>query len=109
MRRDSSYRSRIKNYLISEAAKIYNTLPYLRGDKFTIAKNKLRVLKHLAMKTGVRLPKKYKRVICKKCGELLIPGRTARVRVKSKRQKHIVQTCLKCGYMRRFIIKGEKN
>ncbi len=108
MRRNISYRNRIKNYVFSEAANIYKTLADLNEVEFIIARNKLNMLKRLALKTGVRLPRKYKRLICKKCGELLIPGRTARVRVKSKRQKHIVQTCLNCGYMKRIIIDVEK-
>ncbi len=103
------YRNRIKNYLFSEAAKLYNTLAELKGDELIIARSKLRMLKRLAMKTGIRLPRKYKRLLCKKCGELLIPGRTVRVRVKSRRQKHVVQTCLNCGYMRRFIINRKKD
>ena len=62
----------------------------------------LRNLWSLSKKTVKKLDPSLKRTLCKGCGGLLQPGTTARVRVKSKRQKHVAWTCLACGAIKRF-------
>ncbi len=62
----------------------------------------LRNMWSLSKKTVKKLDPSLKRTLCKGCGGLLQPGTTARVRVRSKRQKHVAWTCLACGYVRRF-------
>lgn len=57
----------------------------------------------LAAKARLRLPRDVRRRYCRRCKVPLIPGLTARVRVRSRRQRHIVVTCLKCGYVRRYV------
>ncbi len=51
--------------------------------------------------------KKSRRLICKKCGAVLIPGKNLRVRLASKPKKTIIYTCLECGNKMRFPT-GEK-
>ncbi|MEM2110241.1 MAG: ribonuclease P Rpr2/Rpp21/SNM1 subunit [Candidatus Odinarchaeota archaeon] len=109
MRYKRDYRSRVKSYLTSEAAKILEIIPQLEGDDIIIARNKLIMFKRLAMRAGIRLDKKYNRLLCKKCGGLLIPGKSLRVRVKCKRHRHVTYTCLNCGYMRRVIIETARS
>lgn len=50
---------------------------------------------------------KSKRLICKKCGAVLVPGENLRVRIASKPKKTIIYTCLECGNKIR-IPTGEK-
>lgn len=56
----------------------------------------------IAEKKVLRLDPTIRRRICKKCVILLIPGVTAIVRHRSKRQKHKVVTCQLCGTMRKY-------
>jgi len=42
---------------------------------------------------------------CRKCNTILIPGVTARIRIRARRTSHIVLTCLICKNKRRFILK----
>ncbi|KAL5018537.1 hypothetical protein ScPMuIL_004259 [Solemya velum] len=66
-------------------------------------------LKSIAKKSVLRVHFAIKRTICKKCDMLLVPGITAIVRNRSKREKHTVVTCLDCGQVKRFLWrKGHK-
>ncbi|XP_015763392.1 PREDICTED: ribonuclease P protein subunit p21-like isoform X2 [Acropora digitifera] len=44
-----------------------------------------------------------KRKICKYCHVVLVPGVTATVRLRRKREKHIVVKCLCCKKMKRYL------
>lgn len=51
----------------------------------------------------LRLAPALKRCLCKGCGTTLIYGVNAKVRHRSRRQKHLVVTCLTCRTIKRFI------
>jgi ribonuclease P protein subunit RPR2 len=53
----------------------------------------------ISTRTRTRIPRKLKRQICKGCGALLVPGRTARVRT---RKGELRVTCTKCGTVRKI-------
>ena len=63
----------------------------------------------IAMRARVRLPRKYKLRICRKCRKYLLPGVTASIRIRSRRETHLVVKCLRCGYMRRYIIRKKSS
>lgn len=65
----------------------------------------LQLAKKIGMRYNVRIPRELKRLFCKKCYTLLLPGRTARVRLKKSR---IIVTCLNCGNIRRYPYIREK-
>ena len=50
----------------------------------------------ISKRTRVKIPSRFKRYYCKKCLTPLVPGLTARIRLRSKRSPHIVITCLTC-------------
>ena len=57
-------------------------------------------------KAKIRMPRKWKHRYCKKCRSLLVPGVTARVRL---RDGHVVTRCLICGHtMRHPYIREQK-
>ncbi|MCD6504609.1 ribonuclease P [Candidatus Bathyarchaeota archaeon] len=62
----------------------------------------------IAMKTRTRIPKEYKRLVCRKCRNLLIPGVNCRVRLQPRREPHVVVTCLNCGRIVRYLIKRRR-
>jgi len=62
----------------------------------------------IAMSARLCLPAAYTRQICKECNSLLIPGETSRVRIKPRREPHMVITCLKCGHQTRLPLKTKK-
>ncbi|HLN46042.1 MAG TPA: ribonuclease P protein component 4 [Candidatus Sulfotelmatobacter sp.] len=59
----------------------------------------------IAMAAKIRLPQNFRRRTCKKCNSLLIYGENCRVRVRQKREPHIVITCLNCGWQKRVLLR----
>lgn len=55
--------------------------------------------RRVGTKHVVRLGRDQRRRVCRKCSAYLLPGRTARVRVRAGK---VAQTCLACGAVRRF-------
>ncbi|BAN90176.1 ribonuclease P protein component 4 [Aeropyrum camini] len=57
----------------------------------------------LAASTRVRPPRTVKRMFCKSCRTPLVPGLTARVRLRSEGGlSYTVVTCLHCGWIHRY-------
>lgn len=57
--------------------------------------------RRIAMRYQVSMPRELRRFICRACDGLLVPGRTARVRLSPGR---LSITCLRCGTVRRYPI-----
>jgi ribonuclease P protein subunit RPR2 len=87
--------------LFQQAEKTYKENPKL-------ASRYLETARKIAMAAKIRLPTKYKRRICKNCSMLLVPGDNCRVRIKQKREPHVVVTCLNCGYKMRMLLRKRK-
>jgi ribonuclease P protein subunit RPR2 len=72
------------------------------------AKRYVELARKIAMKHRVRIPKKWKRRFCKKCGTFWIPGKNLIVRLKPEPQPHVEYICLECGARYRFPYLREK-
>jgi len=84
---------------------------------FGLAKEKIReepelaqryaeIARRIAMRTKVRLPTEYRRLICRHCKKFIYPGVNCRVRVQQRREPHMVITCLLCGSHTRIPLRG---
>ena len=51
----------------------------------------------IAMRTRLKLPTHLRRMVCRRCKALLVPGATSRTRVRQDREPHVATTCLRCG------------
>jgi len=87
--------------LLQQAKKSYYDNPQLSRRYIANARK-------IAMAAKIPLPTLYKRQICKKCNTLLVQGDNCRVRIKQKREPHIVITCLSCGCKTRIPLKKKK-
>lgn len=63
------------------------------------------IARRIAMKTKVRLPTEYRRLICRHCKSFIYPSVNCRVRVQQRREPHMVMTCLVCGKHTRIMLK----
>lgn len=63
------------------------------GDRY------VRLARRIAMRYQVPLPRELRRRYCRGCDRLLVPGRTARVRVAHGR---VTVTCLRCATVKRY-------
>lgn len=71
------------------------------GKDPRLARRYVELARKISMRTKVRIPAVEKRYLCKKCGQPLVPGRNARVRVLPGNPR-VVVTCLSCGAFRRY-------
>jgi ribonuclease P protein subunit RPR2 len=79
-----------------------------RRENPQLASRYVETAKKIAMAARIRLSTEHKRRICKNCNALLVPGENCRVRIKQKREPHLVITCLTCGYQTRILLKKKK-
>jgi len=73
-----------------------------------LAQRYVQLARAVGMRTKTRIPRKYRNLICKGCKNLIIPGLNSRIRLQSRREPHIVITCLKCGKIKRIPLKRTK-
>jgi len=86
------------NILFGQAKKIARTNPKLAAEYICQARR-------IAMAAKTRLPLEFRRQTCKECNALFVHGVNCRVRVKQKREPHVVVTCLNCGNQTRYMTK----
>ncbi len=60
--------------------------------------------RRIAMAARIRLPVDFRRQTCRSCNALLVQSYNCRVRVKQKREPHVVVTCLNCGNQTRIML-----
>jgi ribonuclease P protein subunit RPR2 len=89
------------NTLFQQAKNVYRDNPQLSSRYVATARK-------IAMAARIPLPAEHKRQICKKCNTLLVQGDNCRVRIRQKRESHVVITCLSCGCKTRIPLKQKK-
>jgi len=57
------------------------------------------IARRISMRCKVRIPGRWRRMVCKRCETLLVPGKTSMVRL---RESRIVVTCMSCGRVYRY-------
>jgi ribonuclease P protein subunit RPR2 len=72
------------------------------------AQRYVQIARRIAMRTRLRMPKEYRSLICKKCKSFILPGVNCRIRIKQRREPHLVVTCQNCDGHSRIPIKGER-
>ncbi|MGB9740157.1 MAG: ribonuclease P protein component 4 [Candidatus Bathyarchaeia archaeon] len=72
-----------------------------------LAQRYVDIARKIAMAAKVRLPKEYRRQVCRHCKSFILPGVNCRVRIKQRREPHVVITCLKCGKHMRIPLKNK--
>lgn len=75
----------------------------INPDNVAMSRYYASTMKEIARKLVYKLDPSIKRKICKYCHVVLVPGVTATVRLRRKREKHIVVKCLCCKKMKRYL------
>jgi len=73
-----------------------------------LAQRYVKIARKIAMRTKLRLPREYRRLVCRHCKSFILPGVNCRVRIQSRREPHVVITCLNCGKYLRVPLKGKE-
>jgi ribonuclease P protein subunit RPR2 len=84
--------------LFQQAKSVYRDNPQLSSRYVATARK-------IAMAAKIPLPMVYKRQVCKNCHVLLVQGENCRVRIRQKREPHVVITCQSCGCKTRIPLK----
>jgi ribonuclease P protein subunit RPR2 len=84
--------------LFAQAKKISRSNPKFAAEYVGSARR-------IAMAARIGLPLEFRRRTCRKCNSLFVHGVNCRVRVKQKREPHVVVTCLNCGNQTRILLK----
>src|SRR5450759_1769946 len=87
--------------LFEQAKKVCRTDPKLAVQYVASARR-------IAMAAKTRFPVEFRRETCKECNVLLVQGVNCRVRIKQKREPHVVVTCLNCGNQTRILLREKK-
>ncbi|MEM3735342.1 MAG: ribonuclease P [Candidatus Bathyarchaeia archaeon] len=77
-------------------------------DDPLLAQRYVDIARRVAMAAKIRLPKEYRRMVCRHCKGFILPGVSCRVRIKQRREPHVVITCLKCGKHMRIPLKRKE-
>jgi ribonuclease P protein subunit RPR2 len=73
-----------------------------------LAQRYVSLARKIAMAAKLRLPKEYRRQVCRHCKSFILPGVNCRVRIKQHREPHVVITCLVCNGQTRIPLKEKK-
>ena len=73
-----------------------------------LAQRYVKIARKIAMGTKLRLPREYRRLVCRHCKSFILPGVNCRIRIQSRREPHVVITCLNCGKHSRIPLRGRE-
>ncbi|HEY4675460.1 MAG TPA: ribonuclease P [Candidatus Bathyarchaeia archaeon] len=73
-----------------------------------LAQRYVHIARRIAMAARVRLPTEYRRQVCRHCKSFILPGVNCRVRIKQRREPHVVVTCFICDKQTRILLKREE-
>ncbi|KAG9284045.1 hypothetical protein G9A89_022819 [Geosiphon pyriformis] len=65
----------------------------------------INTMKNIGKKQVLRMDPSIKRTLCNRCETLLVPGFTSRIRVKSRKQKHLEVMCTECLSTKSFPVR----
>ncbi len=103
-------RRNVRDLVIQRSRILYRlALDYARRGDVEQARRLGERIIRLSLATRTRLPRSIRRGLCRRCHAPLIPGVTARVRLRRDgRSAYISVACLNCGWITRYRYKPER-
>lgn len=86
-----------KRIALQRIRKLFYLAKKIVHEDYPLAQRYVDIARKVAMAARVRLPKEYRRLVCRHCKSFILPGFNSRVRIKQRREPHVVITCLNCG------------
>lgn len=65
----------------------------------------LRLARRIGMRYNLRVPPEFRSLYCRRCSTYWVEGRTVRTRLRGGKR---TQTCLKCGAVRRVLLRAPR-
>src|SRR3990172_6764466 len=100
--------SNVKQIARQRIVILFELAKKIRKEEPKLATQYVTSARRIAMAARIRLPLEFRRGTCKNCNTLFVHGVNCRVRVKQKREPHVVITCLNCGNQTRIMLKKKE-
>ncbi|TFF89217.1 MAG: ribonuclease P [Promethearchaeota archaeon] len=98
----------IKDRASNQIDSYFDEIDKIYQKDMNLANRYLAICRNIGMRCKVRIPRNKKILICNNCKKLLIPGKTARVRVRHNKRTHVTITCLNCKNFKRYYVEKKQ-
>jgi len=104
-RRRSSARGENRRIALERISILFNEAREAFDCEPELAQRYVNLARKIGMRYKVRIPMEFRRIICRRCKGLILPGKNCVVRIRQERETHLVTTCLNCGKLMRIPLK----
>ena len=94
-----------KRIAIERIRRLFRLAREIIREDPAMAQRYVDIARKVAMAARVRLPREYRHQVCRHCKSFILPGVNCRVRIKQRRESHLVITCLNCSRQTRIPLK----
>jgi ribonuclease P protein subunit RPR2 len=109
MRKEYSTMTSAKQIALKRVETLFQLAKDIIHKDPELAQRYVQLARRIAMRTRLKLPKVYKRLVCRKCKSFILPGVNCRIRIQKRREPHMVITCLICGGYSRIPLRSREN
>ncbi|MCK4313476.1 ribonuclease P [Candidatus Bathyarchaeota archaeon] len=100
--------SATKQIAIQRIRRLFHLAREIIHEDSVLAQRYVGIARKVAMAARVRLPKEYRYQVCRHCKSFILPGVNCRVRIRHRREPHLVITCLDCGKQMRMPLRKKR-
>ncbi len=108
LRHPSTMRSNIRQTARQRVDVLFQQAKKIRSSDPQLSRQYVENARKIAMSARMRLPAEFRRQFCKNCNVLLVQGENCRIRIKQRREPHVVITCLNCNHQTRILLRKNK-
>ena len=101
-------RSEVKRIARERVEILFRRAEEVIREDARLAQRYVEIARRVAMKARIRLPRKWRRRLCKHCKVFLTPGVNCRVRLRQNRYPHITVYCFNCRRFTRYPYKVKR-
>ena len=94
-----------KRIAIQRVRRLFSLAREIVHEDPGLAQRYVDIARKVGMAARVRLPREVRLQVCRHCKSFILPGVNCRVRIKQRREPHMVVTCLNCGKQMRMPLK----
>ncbi len=102
-------KNKIRKIAIKRIRRLFDLAKEILHERPDLAQRYVEIARKIAMRARIRLPRESRLLICRHCKRFIFPGVSSRVRIQSRREPHIVITCLYCGKHMRKPLRRRKS
>ncbi|MEM2272986.1 MAG: ribonuclease P [Candidatus Bathyarchaeia archaeon] len=102
-------RNKIRKISLIRIEQLFDLAIKMLDKRPDLSQRYVEMARKISMRARARVSKEKRMLICRHCKRFIFPGVSSRVRLQSKREPHIVITCLYCGKHMRKPLRRRKS